>query len=614
MLCVLGIFLLQQLCLTTGSVWAGNINVNKTDCPVNFYQNSNTSCVCSSTRGVSLCKYDSTSQEWMALLVFGNCISAGYLAEHMSPNEREVAITGSCPFTLGTQITTPFIKVPQSWRNLSTFCHSLKRKGKLCSECNDSAFGIDVLSVSFNCVQCTDSAAANWLKYLTVKLLPLTLFFLFIAFIPIKITSAAFNGFILYSQIVTLPWNIAWMESLWQLYLGANSSASAVRLRTQLLVAPLSIWNLNFDWLGYIFSSNGICLGHNIRVIHVLVLEYISAVYPLLLLAITYALIKLHFHNCRPLVYLWNVCRMCVNIHWKWPSNKSFIDCFATFLLLSHTKLVYVSVSLLAESRASYRQRSNHSKGHFNTMAYDPSVELYSSYHIPYAIFAYAILLSFGILPAIILFIYPFKLFQRVLNRCRCPSLTQSLHTFADVFQGCFKNGVNRMPDRRHFSGLYFAFRMVIVTGHMLNVQRLTIIFNQLAACYLTFSVILLIFLPYKKHAFNCLDAVLLNCLLVVSITISNLYEAMSEGHTPTYPSTFLPFFLLIILMCCPVGYMVTYTCYWIIIWLKHIRCVNMLFSRKICNNEYTALLHQSTSESTSCSPLPDRLEDSQHY
>ena len=105
------------------------------------------------------------------------------------------------------------------------------------------SYGVDALSVTFDCIPCTDSIA-NWFKYFTVKLLPLTLFFIIIVFFHIGVTSAAVNGFILYSQIITLPMYVLVIESGMRLSLGTNSSADTARSYTQILTAPLSIWSL----------------------------------------------------------------------------------------------------------------------------------------------------------------------------------------------------------------------------------------------------------------------------------------------------------------------------------------------------------------------------------
>ena len=594
--------LLQQF-----SFCCGQLNdCSENRCPVAFKLLDNGTCVCINGDGI-FCTYSTHTGEEMAYLPIGKCISTNYF-HNISECESNGTIIATCPFTLGTEITTPLIQLPRSRENLSMFCQHFKRKGRFCSECNEE-HGIDVLSVSFNCVPCTGSAVVNWLKYFTVKLLPSTVFILIIVFFHIGITSAALNGFVFYSQMLTLPWNVAYLESLWRIHLGNNSSASTARLCTQAYIAPLSVWNLNFDSLGYIFSSNGICLGHEIEIIHVLALHYLTAIYPLLVLVVMYVLIKLHSHNCRPLVHLWNVCRICVRFRRQWNMKTTLIDAFATILLLSYTKLVYVSFSLIAENKTD-RPVIHH------VMADDPSVKLYSSRHIPYAVVAYVVL-TFGTLPPVCLFFYPFKFFQKLLNRCRCQSFVQTLHCLAAVFQKGYKNGINGTPDRRYFSGLYFLFRLMIASTLSWEHQGITSQFSFLQYCYVIFIIVFLLSLPHKKHIFNCIDSFLIFILFVVSNRILAVYRHLVAGLRITaYKYQHID--TLIVALTCPYMYVACYLLYLLTTKLRHHKYV-ATFIKNFPHTPRTPLLilDQQSSSSTSRSPqcsMPDRLENPQRY
>ena len=588
----LGFFL--WLLLQQVSFCCGQLNdCSENRCPVAFMLLGNGTCVCINGDHHIVCTYSTHTGEEMAYLPFGRCISTNYF-HNISECESNGTIIATCPFTLGTEITTPLIQLPRSKENLSMFCQHFKRKGRFCSECNEG-HGIDILSVSFTCVPCAGSAVVNWLKYFTVKLLPSTVFILIIVFFRIGITSAALNGFVFYSQMLTLPWNVAYLESLWRIHLGNNSSASTARLCTQAHIAPLSIWNLNFDSLGYIFSSNGICLGHEIEIIHVLALHYLTAIYPLLVLVVMYVLIKLHSHNCRPLVHLWNVCRICVRFRRQWNMKTTLIDAFATILLLSYTKLVYVSFSLIAEN-----------KNIHHVMADDPSVKLYSSRHIPYAVVAYVVLI-FGTLPPVCFFFYPFMFFQKLLNRCRYQSFVQTLHCLAAVFQKGYKNGINGTPDRRYFSGLYFLFRFMITSTLSWDHDGITSQFIYLQYCYVSFIIVFLFSLPHKKHIFNCIDSFLIFILFVVSNRILAVYRHLVAGLRIT-AFEYQHINALIVALTCPYMYVACYLLYLLITKLRH---------HKYTPRTPLLILDQQSSSSTSHSPqcsMPDRLENPQRY
>ena len=89
-------------------------------------------------------------------------------------------------------------------------------------------------------------------------------------------------------------------------------------------------------------------------------------------------------------------------------------EAFATFLLLSSMKFLSVSFDLLKPTRV-----------------YDVTGSIISL-HLP----------VLPVLPVFILLVFPSKCFQKL---CRYQSIYgfQVLRTFADAFQGCFKNGTN---------------------------------------------------------------------------------------------------------------------------------------------------------------------------
>jgi len=81
-------------------------------------------------------------------------------------------------------------------------------------------------------------------------------------------------------------------------------------------------------------------------------LEYIEAFYPLILILLTYICIKLHDHNFRPVVLLWKPFhRSFVFFRRNWDSEACVINAFATFLLLSFSKVLFVSFTALIRNQ-----------------------------------------------------------------------------------------------------------------------------------------------------------------------------------------------------------------------------------------------------------------------
>ena len=103
------------------------------------------------------------------------------------------------------------------------------------------------------------------------------------------------------------------------------------------------IWNLDFFRLVY----KPFCLHPNLSMIQIMCLDYLIAVYPLLLIVLTFIFLKLYerFQVVRiffkPLVWLF----ACFNHQWN--ASTSFIEAFATFILLSYVKVINTSFDIL---------------------------------------------------------------------------------------------------------------------------------------------------------------------------------------------------------------------------------------------------------------------------
>ena len=104
-------------------------------------------------------------------------------------------------------------------------------------------------------------------------------------------------------------------------------------------------WNLDFFRMIY----PPFCLHPKMTNIQALTLDYVLAIYPLVLLGVAYVLVELNDHGCRPILFLWRPFHCCFS-HFRrqWDIRTSLVDAFATLLLLSYIKLLSVSIDLLA--------------------------------------------------------------------------------------------------------------------------------------------------------------------------------------------------------------------------------------------------------------------------
>ena len=231
----------------------------------------------------------------------------------------------------------------------------------------------------------------------------------------------------------------------------------------------------------------------------------------------------------------------------KWNPKGSVINAFASFLLLSYSKLLTVSYSIL-DSTELYNNRGVR-VGPF-VLYYDASIEYFSRQHLPFALLAICVLLVFVLFPLLLLLLYPMRSFQRCLGYCTSIRW-QFLHTFADAFQGCYKNGTNGTWDFRYFAGLYLLFRIVALVAFIShNAVEWLILIPFLVVVSLMFAY----FRPYRNNYFNIID-----CLAFAILALTTFLVMYAMNLMP------FPMHLLYALALIPCLYFISFVLYKII-------------------------------------------------
>ena len=259
-------------------------------------------------------------------------------------------------------------------------------------------------------------------------------------------------------------------------------------------------------------------------------LDYIIGVYPLLLILITYFLVKIHDRYVvtsqiwRPLFKPFSLFK-----GRNWNIKTSLIKAFATFFVLSYVKVLDVSRDLLTSSFTYYNDQHKS----FNSLFVfiNGSVEYGSKDHVPYFILAIIMSLIFNILPLLLLCVYPCSWFLKCLNRFKCKCLV--IHLFMDTFQGCYRE---KPFDCRSFAGYYIFLRIAnsLVYGFTKSFRYHLIMTN-----IMLFTVILIAaFKPYKRPLRNTIDIVLfliaVSCYVMLfgGISIPYLFSTLSYTLT----------------------------------------------------------------------------------
>ena len=439
---------------------------------------------------------------------------------------------GTCPYSMGGAVP----KNVSQLNNYDGLCRFFNRKDVLCGACEDN-YTLSVYSYYLGCVQCEDYKY-GWIKFITVAFLPVTLFYIVVILFRISATSSALNGYVLVSQLVANPIFIH------KVYSSNEHPERGFSMLVGLCIAVYAIWNLDFFRSFY----KPICLYPDLKYQHVLLLDYAIAVYPLLLIFITFICVKLH-DNFAIVVWLWRPFhKYLVRLRKQWNIQSYLVNALATFIILSYVKILNVSFEFLLMSNLYNMDGKSVSLG---LWYFDGRVDMTSIEYLPYLLISLCMLLIFNILPLVLLTLYPFKCFQTCLNCVLSMKVNLALQIFMDTIHGCYKNSGNNY---RHFAALYLAVRFL---DHLL----LSIFRNQNA--YIQSRLLCLVFLlaivakfqPYKCRKSNMVDIILLLALIcgcvitTVKKTVGQYYPrwliSVSEYITAIIPPSYALYLLL---------------------------------------------------------------------
>ena len=511
---------------------------NDSTCPTWFTCNSQKHCQCESRDdGAVVCD----ERNLMSAVLICHCVTYD--------EETGSTFVGSCVYNCDFHAPRKVIKpayhplpIEPSMLINSSACTYFHRTGLLCGDCS-AGYSPIVLSYNLSCVECP-SGHKNWWKVMLATLLPLTCFYFFIIFFSINVTSSRLHGVVWFSQSISLP---AFVRAM-LFNLGYEREQLQFKV-VKALIVFFSIWNLDF----FRTVLPDICL--NVSTLQALALEYLVALYPFLLILLSYFIIELYDRNCTCLITAWrplekvlSACRM------SWDVRTSVIDSFATFFFLSYVKILSVSADLLMPTQIFQLGSDRIRLG----LYYSPTVAYFGDHHLPCAILAMGILTVFVCIPTLIFLLYPCKLFQKFLSIF--PFDWHFLHALVDSFQGCYKDGTETGTfDCRWFSVFMLLSRPLLFT----------IFGSTLSAMYFIYAVVFLIIMliaiiniePFKKVAVRhfSTDLAFISLLSLCYIALVgrqvSFMETDSVSHTVlailTLMSAMVPIFYIIFLIGC---------------------------------------------------------------
>ena len=291
---------------------------------------------------------------------------------------------------------SPYNVLPNNMSALNdAMCGRYNRTGTLCGKCVSSTY-LHAYSYDMSCTDCT-GGFSNWIKYFFVVYAPLTLFYMVVLLFKINIPSSHLQGYVLLSQVISSP--ILLRAIL--IYL-RDQTDSILYKSTQLLATIHGIWNLDFFRL----LSVSICF--EASPLTILSLDFFVALYPLLLMVVTYKVISMHDSNNKVVMMIfWPFKRAFRHFKHNLDIKTSTIDSFATFMFLSHIKFLNVCFDLLLPVQVCETSSNRNCTW---AVFHDATMTYFGQEHLPYAIPAILVLLMFVLGPVFILVLYPFTM------------------------------------------------------------------------------------------------------------------------------------------------------------------------------------------------------------
>ena len=545
-------------------------------------------CVCGDTIGMQLkCLPDD-----QVSLIVGNC---------MTQTDDGQALVGLCPYAVpnASLLENLYTTLPKNLSVLNQFmCDGLNRTSLLCSHCQD---GLTLAAMSYHrkCIQCTSSDTKKGIAlFLFLTFVPTTLFFILVMVCSIDIASGPMNAVLTIVQVILAEVNPNPYDFVFK------SSSPFSYYPTIFLLTFYGIWNL--DFFRYVLPP--FCISESLSNLQADALDYVIAVYPLLLIFVTYICVELYDNKYRLMVILWepfkgvfhSKCFKDLNVKY------SLIATFATFLQLVYTRIFFISKGIL-----NYTYLTNATGHRVNTvLAKDASVTYLSSSHIPYVVLAIVMSLIFNMLPLALLLLYPTRCFQHLLG-CFPKVNWHPLRAFMDIFHGCYKNGTDGTRDYRYFAGFNLIIRITLILNHSVSSFRMVII-------PLVFSYMFATLRPYQRNTLNHWDTF---CFFLYAIDL--LWVLFSIYGTRLSYILYLSHLIMFLYFCFLILAKITKTlfpkCYVSSV-QKVERFVENVSKRDICccprlkRNEVDQERGQGLLKEYSREELPDRLNNPQDY
>ena len=232
---------------------------------------------------------------------------------------------------------------------------------------------------------------------------------------------------------------------------------------------------------------------------------------------VTYVCINLHDNNFRPVVWIWKPFhRHFVQFRRRWDPKASIVNAFTTFLLLSFSRILFLSFTLLYAIHVI----NNFDGPRKHVLYFDQTVECQTLEYSIFEAVAIFVLVTFILFPTVLLILYPTRLFRWCLSCCGFRRW-HALHMFVGSFQGQYKDGTNGTYDFRMVSVSFLIIRILVIFT-FLNRNYHTWSLSFQIALFASVTCIYVIIRPYKFNYMTTVDILILFSVEMLSLATTN--------------------------------------------------------------------------------------------
>ena len=555
-------------------------------CPVWFKETENGSCVCGPELGGQIqCSQASQS----ASISYSFCMTYD--------NSSQQLLTGNCGNRIIEDHNRVYYPLPGLY-DLNTVCDRSGRKGFLCGECKEK-WGQVINSLRDRCKKCDNTLIESLGEYLLLRLILTTLYFILVITFRLNLASGKIMGYIIFCQNVA----IVSMMSSGFLYTIHSTIDGFGAFLFYVTLSLSGMWSY-FVTLPYILPE--ICLHRNMSKLQVICLEYIFALYPLVLILVSWICIELHARNVKLVVWMWKPFHKClvrVRKTCSWSVNDSVIHAYATFYFLSLWTLCQTTFSLI------YSTDVFNINGTISNvvLVLDPTIASWSMMHLPYLVPALFLYFVLGVFPTALLLLHSTRCFRQY---CAFFTLRPRVKLLADIFfstfSGCYKNGLNNTSDYTYLSSVPMIIVLLYVPAFNLStLNYLGLMYTPALLCFVCFvlSIIYAYIKPYNSSYMN----MSIPFHLAVIGFWAGIYLLWLEGDIISSKTLAVSFTLVSslphVVAAITLGYYI----------VRHSGLMKIKGFR-VCCALLVTICHKSPSNYNPSDSLPDRLQNSYKY